>query len=163
MGIARLAILCALIASMSQPAWAKFRLEIGGTPAVKFSATCEAVGGPDAGTYKLSGLAPRRYDIDAEAVECRVRKEDVVGRLTAQLIAGGRVIAAATTATFHGVVEVRSDGPWGKARARRVKRGAGSFMPAPGTGGETVPPLEGEVVPPIPNRGKIVPPLIPTP
>jgi hypothetical protein len=163
MGIARLAIAFALIVFLSQPAMGGFRLEIGGTPALKFTATCEAVGGADEGTYRLSGLVPRRYDIDADAVRCQVRMEDVSGRLSAQLIAGGRVVAAATSAAFRSVVEVRSTGPWGKARARRVKRGAGFLELAPGTGGETVPPLEGETVPPIPGQGRIVPPLVPSP
>jgi hypothetical protein len=163
MGIARLAFACVAIALVSRPALASFRLEIGGTPATAFTATCEAVGSADEGTYSFSGLVPRRYDIDAEAVACQVRKEDLAGRLTVRLVAGGRVVAAETTAVFRNIVEVRSAGPWGEARARRSKRGSGPFDPAPGLEGKSVPPLTGPIVPPLPGQKWILPPLIPTP
>ncbi len=85
-----------------------------------FRATCRAIrksGAED--RLRFAGSVPEAYLLDAEAVSCEVRKRGNIERLKIRLEHHGRIVASDSIAISFGSVEVRSSGPWGKARAMR--------------------------------------------
>ena len=115
----------------------QYRLEITGTAALEFRAECllaQEVGGTLKQRFaSFTGLAPKQADFEVEAVSCEVRKGDAFGRLTVRLYQDDRIVAARTTAAAFNYVRVRSDGPWGPARATRG--GVGLLAVPEGRGG----------------------------
>ncbi len=110
----------------------RFDLLIEGSPGLKFSGSCRLVDGEGmAHRTPISGLVPKRLAFRAAALSCRVRKDDVFGRLEAKLLEAGREVAeAGTSAPFNGV-DVRSEGPWGPARGKRGRIGLVRSAPQP--------------------------------
>lgn len=99
-----------------------FRLVIGGSPAVGFAGRCKLVVGESKEVSRdIAGRIPSSGSIEADAVECRIRKQDQMGRLTVKLQRGGATVASASTAAAYGAVKVRSDGSWGRARGLNVR------------------------------------------
>ncbi len=85
-----------------------------------FRATCRAIrksGAED--RLRFTGSVPEAHLLDAEAVSCEVRKRGNIERLKVRLKHRGRIVASDSIAISFGSVEVRSPGPWGKARAMR--------------------------------------------
>jgi hypothetical protein len=73
----------------------------------------------------IEGQQPSSYEFNADAVDCRVdREEQHAGTLAAALYSGTASIplAANRTDEAFGCVHVRSDGPWGQADGRRCSR-----------------------------------------
>ena len=155
------AFACAMIAA-AFPAFGagekKFRLLVTGSTFVSFEGDCRLVDarGFEAWT-KIVGSVPQAYGIYAEAVSCEIRNSDVSGVITARLERDGKMIARASTRASLGEVEVRSDGPWGGARAtvevipilphhRLPPSRRPGLMPSQPT---IVPPLRGQSVPPL--------------
>jgi hypothetical protein len=102
------------------PPGSQFRLEIAGSPAVRYRGECTLVG--KTGAHKkvaLRGSIPERYRFVGGALSCVVQKWDQRGRLRAGLYRGGRLIAYQDTAAAFNYVRLRSAGPWGGARATR--------------------------------------------
>ena len=102
------------------PSGPRFRLEISGSPAVRYRGECTLVG--ETGARKkvtLGGSIPDRYRFVGGALSCVVQKWDQRGRLRAGLYRGGRLIAYQDTAAAFNYVRLRSAGPWGGARATR--------------------------------------------
>lgn len=97
-----------------------FVLDIAGSPALAFKAKCR-MQGDSQGRQRLafSGFVPRRLRFEADAVSCRVRKWDAIGRLTLRLYQDGQIVASRSTAAAFNAVTVRSDGPWGRAKGSR--------------------------------------------
>jgi hypothetical protein len=134
-----------------------FRLVVTGGSFVDFEGDCRLVDerGFEA-IARLAGGLPQAYAISAEAVACDLRKEDHNGSLTARLERNGKLVARASTRASFAEVSVRSEGPWGPARAT-VKVPPfllrhGTPLRRPG-----LPPLNAPVVPPL--SGQTVPPL----
>jgi hypothetical protein len=97
---------------------AKFWLRLTGSTFVNFAGNCDLVDQRGfATTTRLIGSVPQSYAISAEAVNCQIQNSGVDGTLIAELGATNAVIARASTAASFGEVLVRSDGPWGNARA----------------------------------------------
>lgn len=137
---------------------ARFRLQVSGTPAMKFAGGCDLVGADGRLRRRtFAGLVPGRFDFAASAVRCRVRKRDARGRLRVELTRDGGSIARAETRAAFNHVRVQSAGPWGAAAG--VRGAIAIRMPAvsPAARGRIVPPLTGRIVPPL--TGRIVPPL----
>lgn len=85
-----------------------------------FRANCRIItkaGGRD--RLKFAGSVPKTYLLYAKAVSCDVRKAGELGRLRVQLRHRGRIVASHSTTRSFGSVDVRSAGPWGRARALR--------------------------------------------
>lgn len=149
-GVAPLLLAAALLAPAEACA-AEFLLEVKGSPALAFTATCDIVrDGGRREQRRLKGLVPKRYQVRAAALDCAVRKEDAGGRLAVRLKLDGRLLAAAETGAPFNSVRVRSNGPWGSAKGT-VGSVPTPFM-APGAG-PLVPPLSGPLIPPIPPVG----------
>ena len=90
----------------------------GGTPAVLYRGTCILVGADGSETtVPISGSIPYSYRLVSETVSCWVRKWDYFGRLTTRLSRGDRVVAELATSGPFNLIWIRSDGPWGPARA----------------------------------------------
>ena len=135
---------------------AKFWLRVTGSTFVNFAGNCDLVDQRGfATTTRLIGSVPQSYAISAEAVNCQIQNSGVDGTLIAELGAKNAVIARASTAASFGEVLVRSDGPWGNARAavnvipleprfHHFPSMQGSGLPPP-----LVPPLSGQTVPPL--------------
>jgi hypothetical protein len=135
-----------------------FWIYVDGTPALKFRAECRLVvtADPASRRHEVTDLVPAALGFDADAVSCTVRKLDNFGDLIVTLTNGqGIVIAALDTSALFGSVRVRSDGPWGVARARR---GSSRVIvvrdfPEPELGipkmGTPVPSFTGSPVPPL--------------
>ncbi|MCP4330705.1 MAG: hypothetical protein GY791_20110 [Alphaproteobacteria bacterium] len=141
----------------------EFTLEIGGSPALAFTAECEGVLGDGTEISEtFDGLVPDSLIFDGAAIRCRIKKKDFRGKLWAEIVEGGRVIASAETLNPLNWVSVRSAGPWGDAAGQegnlRVlipKRR--SIQPLPPENRRLPPPLSGTIVPPL--SGKTVPPF----
>lgn len=102
-----------------EPSVPPFLLEVDGTPAIQYQGTCTLAGpGGAERTVALSGSIPRSYSLDAAAVSCRVRKWDFFGRMRTRLYRGGRIVAELATSGPFNLIWIRSDGPWGPARAQ---------------------------------------------
>jgi hypothetical protein len=105
-------------------------------------------------TTRVIGSVPQTYAISAETVNCQIQNSGVDGTLIAELGARDAVIARARTGASFGEVLVRSNGPWGNARAAvNVIPLGPQFHNFPSTGGSglpppLVPPLSGQTVPP---------------
>lgn len=133
----------------------KFWLRLTGSTFVNFAGDCDLVDqrGFET-TTRVIGSIPQSYAIDAEAVNCHIQNSGVDGTLMAELGTKKAVIARASTGASFGEVLVRSDGPWGNARAavnviplepqfHHFPFRQGSGLPPP-----LVPPLSGQTVPP---------------
>lgn len=97
-----------------------FTLDIGGTPAMAFRASCRLVAGDEEDErISFSGLAPDRAVAEAAAISCTVRKTDAFGRLEVALRVERQTVAAARTTAAYNWVRVRSAGPWGGAAGWR--------------------------------------------
>lgn len=95
-----------------------YLLAIGGTPAVQYRGTCILVGADGSErTVPISGSIPYSYRLVSETASCWVRKWDYFGRMTTRLSRGERVLAELTTSGPFNLIWIRSDGPWGPARA----------------------------------------------
>ena len=98
----------------------RFVLDIDGTPAIAFRASCRVVGRrEDEQKFDFVGLVPDRAIADARAISCIVRKADTHGRLRVALHSEDVRVATAETRAAFNWVRVRSDGPWGPAQAAR--------------------------------------------
>ena len=129
-----------------EAAVASFVLDIAGTPALAFRASCRVVAA--AGTQhttEVAGLVPQRFAMEAEAVSCRVQKRDVSGRLRVSLSGGTTLLAAAETRAAFNWVRVRSDGPWGVAGGLRGS--VGLVLPR-----TPEPPPQGPLIDSLPRR-----------
>ncbi len=137
---------------------ARFRLQVSGTPAMKFAGECDLVGADGRSRRRtFAGLVPGRFDFAASALRCRVRKRDAWGRLWVELTRDGGLIARAETRAAFNHVRVQSVGPWGAAAGVRGHIRVRQFKIAPEARGRIVPPLTGRTTPPL--SGTIVPPL----
>jgi len=137
---------------------ARFRLQVSGTPAMKFAGECNLVGADGRSRRRtFAGLVPSRLDFAASALRCWVRKRDARGRLWVELIRDGSLIARAETRAAFNHVRVQSAGPWGAAAGVRGQVRVRQIEIAPEARGRIVPPLTGRIVPPL--TGRIVPPL----
>jgi hypothetical protein len=136
----------------------RFRLQVSGTPAVRFAGTCDLVDGDGRSRRRtFSGLVPRGFEFTASAILCRVRKLDFHGRLRVALTRDGGLIARAGTRAPYRHVRVRSAGPWGAAAGLRGAIPTLKFTVPPEARGRMVPPLTGTIIPPL--TGTIIPPL----
>ncbi len=137
---------------------ARFRLQVSGTPALKFAGECSLVGA-DGRTRRrtFAGLVPGRFAFAASAVRCRVRKRDARGRLRVELTRDGGLIARAETRAAFNHVRVQSAGPWGAAAGVRGTIAIRVPAVSPAARGRIVPPLTGRTTPPL--SGTIIPPL----
>ena len=100
----------------------RFVLRIGGPASFpdRFRATCRIV--IAAGRVvrrRMAGVAPAAYRFAGNAASCSVRKGQKPGRLRVALERAGRIVAADATCRAFGHVQVRSRGPWGRARSLR--------------------------------------------
>ena len=145
---------------------ARFRLQVSGTPAMKFAGECDLVGADGRPRRRaFAGLVPGRFDFAASALRCRVRKRDARGRLWVELTRDGGLIARAETRAAFNHVRVQSAGPWGAAAGVRGAIPTRRLTVSPEARGRIVPPLTGRIVPPLTGRttpalsGTIVPPL----
>ena len=130
----------------------RFLLEVAGSPGLSFTGTCGLV--DQAGALHkraLGGLIPERFEFAAAALSCTVQKMDSFGRLQVRLRDAHGLVAARETAGPFNYVQVRSPGPWGRARAVRggtpqvlIDRAAPLRIAPP-----TVPPLAPPTVPPL--------------
>jgi hypothetical protein len=85
-----------------------------------FRATCRTIGkSGDKNRLRFVGSVPKAYLLDAEAVSCDVRKGSDIERLRVELRDRGQIVASDSIAISFGSVEIRSSGPWGRARAMR--------------------------------------------
>ena len=152
---------CALLLPAAAPAAAEgLVLAAEGSPALRVKASCrlvDAAGNVRDATFEA--LVPRRVTLDAAAASCRLNKMDERGLLRASLSHDGRIVVLVQTNAIYGALTLRTEGPWGAARAsqsgallpRRVPRppdsGAGRTPTVPPLKGQTVPPLKGTTVP----------------
>lgn len=100
----------------------RFILRIGGPTSFpdRFNATCRIVNPAGQLVHRrMEGVAPAAYRFAGEAASCNVRKGSKPGRLKVALEWAGRVVAADSTRQAFGHVQVRSRGPWGRARSLR--------------------------------------------
>ncbi len=100
----------------------RFVLRIGGPASFpdRFRATCRIVNAAGRVVYrKMAGVAPAAYRFVGKAASCGVRKGSKPGRLRVTLERAGRIVAADATRQAFGHVQVRSRGPWGRARSLR--------------------------------------------
>jgi hypothetical protein len=93
-------------------------LEITGTPAVDIKGTCSLIG-PRGGerTVNLASQIPKSYRFEAAAVDCRIRKFDLFGRMRLRLTREGEFLAGRGTNGPFNQIWIRSAGPWGGAKA----------------------------------------------
>ena len=93
-------------------------MEITGTPAVEIRGTCTLLGPPGADrTVALASHIPKAYRFIAAAVDCQIRKFDFIGRMRIRLYRGDTLLAGRRTSGPFNLLWIRSDGPWGGARA----------------------------------------------
>ena len=93
-------------------------MEITGTPAVEVKGTCTVVGPRgDGRLVDLASLIPKSYSFKAVAVDCRIRKNDFFGRMRIRLTRAGELLAGKEINGPFNQIWIRSDGPWGAARA----------------------------------------------
>jgi hypothetical protein len=98
----------------------RFVLDIDGTPAIEFQASCRVTAlEEEEQKFEFAGLVPDQAVADARAISCVVRKADAPGRLRVTLLVKEVPVAAAETRAAFSWVRVRSDGPWGPAQAIR--------------------------------------------
>jgi hypothetical protein len=136
----------------------EFRLSVEGSAFVTFDGDCKLIDGRGSEhTALLTGMVPQAYAIQAEAVACAFRKNDVNGELTVNLLRDGALLAHASTRTSFGEVAVRSQGPWGAERATVTLVPIIPFHRFPPSQRSVLPPLGVPIVPPL--RGQVVPPL----
>jgi hypothetical protein len=89
---------------------------VSGTPALHFTGNCRIVG--ENGRQRrrtFRGTVPRRYAFDGRALSCHFEKQDFRGRLRADLYVDDVLRAWARTLNPLNWIQVRTDGPWGKA------------------------------------------------
>ena len=97
-------------------------LRIGGPASFpdRFRASCRIVNAVGQMVYRrMAGMAPAAYRFAGKAASCSVRKGSKPGRLRVALERAGRIVAADATRRAFGHVQVRSRGPWGRARSLR--------------------------------------------
>ena len=103
---------------LPEPEIPPFLMEITGTPAVEIKGTCTLLGPPGAErTVRLASLIPKSYRLKAAAVDCRIRKNDFRGRMRIRLYQGDALLAGRVINGPFNQIWIRSDGPWGPARA----------------------------------------------
>lgn len=130
-----------------------FDLMVEGSPGLSYSGECRTLGtGGTTVERSFSGLVPARYRFEAAALRCILRKRDAFGRLIVTLFQYGRPLVRAETAAPYNHVRVRSNGPWGRARASRGAIAVPQFTP-PERLAPLVPPLRGPIVPPLSGSG----------
>ena len=97
------------------------QLQISGTPGLDIRLTCDIVGesGERKVERKIRVKTRSRLNFESSAISCRLKKLDAFGRLKAAILRDGRKLAEAETAAAYNYIDVRSSGPWGKARAVR--------------------------------------------
>ena len=137
---------------------ARFRLQVSGTPAMKFAGECDLVEADGRSRRRrFAGLVPGRFEFAASALRCWVRKRDARGRLWVELTRDGGLIARAETRAAFNYVRVQSAGPWGAAACVRGAVAIPKLTVSPEARGRIVPPLSGTMVPPL--TGPMIPPL----
>ena len=103
----------------------RFTLSLSGTRQ-RFRAQCMTYSSEGARTERrFRGTVPAGIGIHASAVHCKVdRLDQRAGRLFVKLFERGRTLPLGANSTngAFGCVRVRSDGPWGRAYARRCSR-----------------------------------------
>ncbi len=93
-------------------------MEITGTPTVDIKGTCTVVGpGGEGRVVDLVSQIPKSYSFEAVAVDCRIRKNDFFGRMRIRLSRAGELLAGKQINGPFNQIWIRSDGPWGPARA----------------------------------------------
>jgi hypothetical protein len=113
-----------------EPRVPTFLLKVDGTGAIQFQGTCILVAaGGNERTVTVSGAIPRSYSFDATMVSCWVRKWDYRGRMWLRLYRQSRIVAELETSGPYNLIWIRSDGPWGPARAQL--RGGLAINPRP--------------------------------
>jgi len=131
----------------------RFDLAVEGSPGLAYSGECRILdAGETTDEQALRGLVPARYRFEAEGLRCILRKRDAFGHLIVTLLQDGHPIVRAETAAPYNHVRVRSDGPWGKARASRGAIAVPQFTP-PDRPVPLIPPLRGPIVPPLSGSG----------
>jgi len=111
--------------TLSESGGTGFTLVITGSSQA-FKAVCIVVDGQ--GRKKrisVEGHGPGSYDLDGNAVDCRVDRIDQhAGTLTVELYSrtSSLPLGANSTSEAFGCVHVRSNGPWGRADGRRCSR-----------------------------------------
>lgn len=129
---------------------ARFRLQVSGTPAMKFAGACDLVGADGRSRRRtFAGLVPGRFDFAASALRCRVRKRDAHGRLRVELTRDGGFIARAETRAAFNHLRVQSAGPWGAAAGVRGAIPTPKLIVSPEARGRIVPPLTGPMTAPL--------------
>jgi hypothetical protein len=145
---------------------AVFRLVLTGSTALKYTGHCDLIGADGESRRRtFAGLIPTEIEFAAAAIRCRVRKQDIRGRLGAALRRAGALIAAAETSAPFNHVVVRSAGPWGVAAGLRgvvrIRWPSATQAPRdrmlPPLTGPLIPPLTGPMIPPL--TGAMIPPL----
>lgn len=137
---------------------ASFRLALNGSVALRYAGTCDLID-PDGRSRrrKLAGLVRSEIEFLANAILCRIHKQDSRGRLRATLSRAGVPIAEAETTAPFNHVYVRSKGPWGVAKGVRGTVPVRRQTAAPAPRHLILPPLTGTLVPPL--TGTLIPPL----
>ena len=103
-----------------EPTSSSFRLEVDGTPTIKFRAVCRVVGATGETYQRYDASIPQVIDFVGSAVSCTARKLDTDGRLSLSLISrDGQRIGSIETSRPYNWVLVQSDGPWGEAGTGR--------------------------------------------
>ncbi len=102
----------------SEPEIPPLLMEITGTPAVDIKGRCTVVGPRgDGRVVDLASRIPKSYSFKAVAVDCRIRKNDFFGRMRIRLTRAGELLAGKQINGPFNQIWIRSDGPWGPARA----------------------------------------------
>jgi len=95
-----------------------FLMEVTGTPTVQITGVCTLLAPPDVErTVAIDSLIPKSYRFKAAAVDCRIRKNDFIGRMRIRLYWDDILLAGRTINGPYNQIWIRSDGPWGPARA----------------------------------------------
>ena len=151
-----LALFAVLLPARAEADEAKFWLRITGSIFVNFEGDCQLVDQRGfATTTRIIGSVPQTFAITAEAVDCQIQNSGVDGTLIAELGQNKVLVARASTGSSFGEVKVRSEGPWGDARATvsvPIVPNHRHFLPSmeqPGLPSPIVPPLSGQSVPPL--------------
>jgi hypothetical protein len=71
----------------------------------------------DGRVVDLASRIPKSYSFKAVAVDCRIRKNDFFGRMRIRLTRAGELLAGKQINGPFNQIWIRSDGPWGPARA----------------------------------------------
>lgn len=131
----------------------RFVLDIDGTPAIEFRASCRVTAREEEEKFEFAGLVPDQAVAEARAISCVVRKADASGRLRVTLLVKEVPVAAAETRAAFNCVRVRSDGPWGPAQA--IRGSVALVLPKvthPSRRGRTIIPPMGDPVPALRTR-----------